>query len=103
MDQEIARAQRMRGRSRREISLNEEPRIIAHSNPNRDRPPAVVTGARIKTSALGAVRLPRLAKKEGIIVGNSRLYSSVRVLFDGCRSPMSLHRGYIEEIQPELE
>jgi hypothetical protein len=54
-------------------------------------------------SVLGAARNPRLAEKEGIIVGSSRLNSSVRVLFEGRKSPMSLHRDYIEEIPSEAE
>jgi hypothetical protein len=52
-------------------------------------------------SVLGAAYNPRLAKKESTIVGASRLNSSVRVLFDGRKSPISLHRGYIEQISPE--
>ena len=47
-------------------------------------------------SSLGAARHPRLADKEGTIVGASRLNSSIRVLFDGRKTPISLHRDYIE-------
>jgi hypothetical protein len=54
-------------------------------------------------SALGAARSPRLAKKEGIIVGGSRLNCSIRVLFDGSKSPMSLHRDYVEQLISEPE
>ena len=63
--------------------------------------PAVAIGARFKMSALGAAHNPRLAKKEGTIVGTNRLNSSVRVLFDGRKSLVSLHRGYIKEIPTE--
>jgi hypothetical protein len=52
-------------------------------------------------SALGAARSPRLAKKEGIVVGGSRLNSSIRVLFDGSKSPTSLHRDYVEQVMSE--
>jgi hypothetical protein len=52
-------------------------------------------------SLLGAARNPRLADKEGTIVGSSRINSSVRVLFDGRKSPISLHRGYIEQVSSE--
>src|SRR5882672_4985393 len=55
-------------------------------------------GSRFKISALGAVRSPRLADKEGIIVGGGRHNSSIRVLFDGSKSRISLHRDYIEQI-----
>jgi hypothetical protein len=54
-------------------------------------------------SVLGAAHNPRLAEKEGTIVGTSRLNSSVRVLFDGRKSPISLHRGYIMQIPSEAE
>jgi hypothetical protein len=62
---------------------------------------SIVVGTRFRMSALGAARNPRLADKEGTIVGGSRLNSSVRVLFDGRKSPMSLHRDYIQQISPE--
>jgi hypothetical protein len=52
-------------------------------------------------SALGKARNPRLAEREGIIVGGSRVNSSLRVLFDGRKSPISPHRDYIEQIPSE--
>jgi hypothetical protein len=61
---------------------------------------AIAIGARFRMSALGAARCPRLAKKEGNIVGASRLNSSIRVLFDGSKSPISLHRDYVEQLIP---
>jgi hypothetical protein len=54
-------------------------------------------------SPLGAARNPRLAEKQGAIIGSSRLNRSVRVIFDGRKSPMSLHRDYIEQIPSEAE
>jgi hypothetical protein len=59
-------------------------------------------GDRIKLSALGAERCPRLAGKTGTVI-RRRLYSSiVTVRLDGNRTPTSLNRDYIEliEIQP---
>ena len=63
----------------------------------------IAIGARFRMSALGAARSPRLAKKEGTIVGCSRLNSSIRVLFDGSKSPISLHRDYVEQIISDSE
>jgi hypothetical protein len=63
----------------------------------------VVTRARFRMSILGKTRNPRLADKEGTIVGGSRINSSLRVLFDGRKSPISLHRDYIEQIPSEAE
>jgi hypothetical protein len=76
-----------------------------YSNQGSNRLSAVliVIGARFRMSALGAARSPRLAKKEGTIVGVSRLNSSIRVLFDGSKSPISLHRDYVEQLISEPE
>jgi hypothetical protein len=60
--------------------------------------PPIAIGSRFKMSARGAARCPRLANREGIIVGRSRFNSSIRVLFDGSKSPTTLHRDYIEQI-----
>jgi len=49
-------------------------------------------------SVLGAVRCPNLAAREGVVVGAGRYRSTVRVMFDGFRSPTSLHRTYIEPV-----
>jgi hypothetical protein len=77
----------------------------AYSNRRNDSSSAepVAIGVRFKMSALGAARSPRLAKKEGTIVGVSRINSSLRVLFDGSKSPISLHRGYVEQLPAEPE
>lgn len=58
----------------------------------------IAIGARFRMSALGAARSPRTADKEGVIVGGGRHSNSVRVLFDGYKSPITLHRDYIEQI-----
>jgi hypothetical protein len=63
----------------------------------------LIKGSRFRLSALGAARCPRLFAKEGLIVGGSRINSSVRVLIDGHKSPISLHRDYIEQIPSEVE
>jgi hypothetical protein len=49
-------------------------------------------------SALGAARCPNLAGREGVVVGAGRYHSTVRVLFDGFKSPTSLHRTYVESV-----
>jgi hypothetical protein len=64
---------------------------------------SVVIRARFRMSVLGKTRNPRLADKEGTIVGGSRINSSLRVLFDGRKSPISLHRDYVEQISSEAE
>jgi len=55
-------------------------------------------------SALGAARCPNLVGREGIIVGSGHYRSTVRVMFDGFKSPTSLHSSYIEPvIEPVIE
>lgn len=66
---------------------------ITSKQPSRPMPP---TATRFKMSALGAARCPRLAERQGVIIGAGRYLSSVRVIFDGFKSPMSLHRDYVE-------
>ena len=65
--------------------------------------PSIAIGLRVRMSALGAARCPRLADKEGIIVGEGRYSNSLRILFDGSKLPVSLHRDYIEQITPGLD
>jgi hypothetical protein len=89
------------------MGLMNEQRGKLAQYPNRSDvgsiPSPIVVGTRFRMSALGAARNPRLADKEGTIVGGSRLNSSVRVLFDGRKSPISLHRDYIEQIPPNVD
>ena len=55
-------------------------------------------GDRFKMSPLGAARCPRLADREGAIVGGGQYPCTVRVIFDGSKSPTALHRDYIEPV-----
>jgi hypothetical protein len=61
-----------------------------------EQPPTPRT--RIRMSALGAARCPNLAGREGVVVGAGRYRSTVRIMFDGFRSPTSLHCTYIEPV-----
>ena len=53
-------------------------------------------GDRVKMSALGTERCPRLAFKSGTIVGFSRYNGGVTVRFDGNRSKTLIHRTYLQ-------
>ena len=107
MGQKTARARRPKKRPQkcREGSVTNEIGIAADTG-RREKSSAaanVVIGARFKMSLLGSMRNKRLAGKEGLVVGNSRINRSIRVLFDGRRTPMSLHPDYIELITLESE
>jgi len=56
----------------------------------------ITIGTRVKLSPLGAVRCPRHADKEGVVVGSGHYPSTVRLIFDDIKSPVSLHRDYVE-------
>lgn len=55
-------------------------------------------GARVRMSKLGAERCPRIADKHGTVVGGGYYSTVIRVVFDAAKSPVSLHRDYLEEI-----
>ncbi|MEH2536833.1 MULTISPECIES: hypothetical protein [unclassified Bradyrhizobium] len=52
-------------------------------------------------SALGAARCPKFAGREGVTIGSGRYRSTVRIMFDGFKSPISLHSTYIEPVVEE--
>jgi hypothetical protein len=65
------------------------------------RKPDIPVGTRFKLSKLGEARNPRLERgAEGTIVGGSRYKSSLRVVIDGRKTPLSMHRDYIDPITP---
>ena len=70
------------------------------TEPSEERP-GLPPRTRIRMSALGAARCPNLAGREGVVVGAGRYRSTVRIMFDGFRSPTSLHRSYIEPVAGE--
>jgi hypothetical protein len=53
-------------------------------------------GMRIRLSALGRARSPRMQVHTGVIVGKTDGSESVRVIMDGTKSPITLHESYIE-------
>jgi hypothetical protein len=52
-------------------------------------------GQRIRLSALGRARSPRIKVHTGVIVGET-LGRGVRIILDGSKTPMKLHKSYIE-------
>jgi hypothetical protein len=56
-------------------------------------------GMRIRLSALGRARSPRMKVHTGVIVGKTAGSEGVRVILDGSRSPITLHESYIEPLR----
>ena len=53
-------------------------------------------GKRIRLSALGKERSPRIKTHTGIIVGKTRGSDTVRILLDGHKLPITIHKSYVE-------
>jgi len=62
----------------------------------RDRDNELKPGKRVRLSALGKERSPRIKIKTGVIVGETRHRDALRILLDGNKMPMTLHKSYIE-------
>jgi len=89
----------MEGRSRKGWggAINCVPGIAVNAVRNDGRQVLRISiGARIKMSKLGRSRNRHFADKEGTVVGSGRLNRSFRVLFDGRKTPITLHQDYIE-------
>ena len=67
------------------------------------RKPEIPVGTRFKLSRLGEARNHRFKSLEGTVVGAGLYKNTLRVVMDGRKSPLSLHRDYIEPIAPDAE
>lgn len=83
--------------------------VVSESNIKSSRAPSRSDGAggspfsfakgdRVCSSELGSVRHPRYASIQGTVVGggSGRYPNSVRVLWDGSRTVVAIHRDYIQ-------
>lgn len=64
--------------------------------PMHDRYDELKPGTRVRLTELGSERSPRLKGYVGKVVGISLHTSTVRVLFEGRKAPVTLHVTYIE-------
>ena len=53
-------------------------------------------GTRIRLSALGRKRCPKMTRHAGVVVAKLDRSDAVRVLMDGNKDPSTLHRSYVE-------
>ena len=53
-------------------------------------------GTRVRLSALGRERCPKMTRQTGVVVAKLDRSDAVRVLMDGNKDPSTLHRSYIE-------
>ena len=76
--------------------LAEKLRQAAKSHKMRDRNNELKPGNRVRLSALGKKRSPRLKVNTGVLVAMSRSSRSVLVLLDGNKTPTPFHKSYVE-------
>ena len=53
-------------------------------------------GTRVRLSALGKMRCPKMTRQAGVVVAVVSHSDAVRVLMDGNKDPSTLHRSYVE-------
>jgi hypothetical protein len=53
-------------------------------------------GIRVRLSALGKKRCPKMTRQTGVIVAKLEHSDAFRVLMDGNKDASTLHRSYIE-------
>jgi hypothetical protein len=63
--------------------------------------PELKLGQRIQLSALGRSRCPRIKVQTGVIVGEP-LGRGVRVILDGSKTPITLHKSYVECLEQKF-
>jgi hypothetical protein len=59
-------------------------------------------GDRVHLSEFGCSRHPRDSDKKGTIVGQTRYPNSLRVIWDGSRSPVTMHKDYLRFFKEEV-
>jgi hypothetical protein len=57
---------------------------------------ALEPGARIRLSGLGKRRCPKMTRRTGVVVATQLYSHSIRVLMDGSKEAITLHRSYID-------
>ena len=64
---------------------------------------AFEVGKRVKLSALGSQRCPRIARKAGTVTRLIPNSSTIVVRFDGNKRSTSIHRDYVELLKSDHE
>jgi hypothetical protein len=72
------------------------------SETSEDRALRFSKGDRVQLSELGCPRHRRNTTKIGTIVGNSQYPNSLRIVGDGSRWPVAVHREYLELLKDEI-
>jgi hypothetical protein len=73
-------------------------------NSSRSRGPeekshGISKGDRISLSELGRSHHPRYTGREGTVIGYSVYPSSLRIIWDELRTPVAIHRNYLQRVE----
>jgi hypothetical protein len=60
-------------------------------------------GTRVRLSALGKMRCPKMTRDAGVVVAKVPHSDALRVLMDGNKDPSTLHRSYVEAERANVE
>ena len=74
----------------------------SRSKLNEVVPPKFSKGERIHLSKFGCSRHPRDSGKKGTIIGQTRYPNSLRIIWDGSRWPVAVHRDYIQLLREDV-
>jgi len=66
--------------------------------PEGDTRPPLKQGDAVRLSDLGMLRHPRYAGREARVVGGCKNPGSVRVVWEQSRTPVAMHRSFLEPL-----
>jgi len=93
-----ARAVRDRGKRLR-IHFKKDRSVERHFSAVKGTTAAFAPGDRVRLSALGRNRHPKMLDVPGTVVKPTNSPSSIGVLFDGRRTPVRMHRAYLDRCE----
>lgn len=73
----------------------------SHPKSSEDDALELSEGDRVHLSELGRYRHPRDSEKTGTIVGPTQYPNSLRIVWDGSRWPIAVHRDYLQLLKEE--
>jgi hypothetical protein len=75
---------------------------IFRSELNEGEVRRVSKGSRVSLSEFGRSCHPRISDKKGTVVGQTQYPNSLRIIWDGSRWPVTIHRDYLQLLKEEV-
>jgi hypothetical protein len=76
---------------------------LSRSKSNEEEAPRFSKGDRVHLSELGRSRHPRDSEKKGTIVGQPQYPNGLRIIWDGSRCPVTIHRDYLQLLEEKFQ